>query len=127
MGYSKKGEYSQMKTLKLKLISLVAMVCLVLGLVVVGIYAAEIQYIKLGGNITFNVDDKSLYVQDVRIQEDMNSSTTPYSLKEKGKFMPGYINEEFNMNLWTYNNTYGGLMVYFDIINTVDESEFLCV
>ena len=98
------------------------MVCLVLGLVVVGIYAAEIQYIKLGGNITFNVDDKSLYVQDVRVQEDMDSSTTPYSLKEKGKFIPGYINEEFNMNLGTYNNTYGGLMVYFDIINTMDEN-----
>ena len=111
-----------MKTLRLKLISLIAMVCLVLGLVVVGIYAAEIQYIKLGGNVTFNVDDKSLYVQDVRMQEDMNSSTTPYSLKEKGKFMPGYINGEFNMNLGTYNNTYGGIIVYFDIINTVDES-----
>ena len=111
-----------MRTLKLKLISLIAMVCLVLGLVVVGIYAAEIQYIKLGGNITFSVDDKSLYVQDVRMQEDMNSSTTPYSLKEKGKFMPGYINGEFNMNLGTYNNTYGGIIVYFDIINTVDES-----
>ena len=42
-----------MKTLKLKLISLIAMVCLVLGLVVVGIYAAEIQYINLGGNIIY--------------------------------------------------------------------------
>ena len=69
-----------MKSLRLKIISLIAMVCLVLGLVVVGIYAAEIQYINLSGNITFNVDDKSLYVQDVRMQEDMQS--TPYSLKE---------------------------------------------
>ena len=93
-----------------------------LGLVVVGIYAAEIQYINLGGNITFNVDDKSLYVQDVRIQEDMDASTTPYSLKQQGKFIPGYINGSFSMNLGTFINSYSGLMVYFDIINTMDEN-----
>ena len=93
---------------------------LLLGLVVVGIYATEIQYINLSGNITFNVDDKSLYVQDVRVQEYMQSN--PYSLKEQGNFIPGYINGEFKMNLGTYNNTYGGLMVYFDIINTMDEN-----
>ncbi len=109
-----------MKTLRLKLISLIAMVCLVLGLVVVGIYAAEIQYIKLGGNITFSVDDKSLYVQDVRVQEDMQSN--PYSLKEQGIFIPGYINGEFNMNIGSFTNNYGGFSLYFDIINTVDES-----
>lgn len=56
------------------------MVFLVLALVVVGIYAAELQYINLGGNITFNVDDKCLYVQDVRMQEDNYNS--PYSLKQ---------------------------------------------
>ena len=111
-----------MKSLRLKLISLIAMVYLVLGLVVVGIYAAEIQYINLSGNLTFNVDDKSLYVQDVRVQEDMDSSTTPYSLKQHGKFIPGYINGSFSMNLGTFTNDYGGLMVYFDIINTMDEN-----
>ena len=97
-----------MKSLRLKLISLIAMVYLVLGLVVVGIYAAEIQYINLSGNLTFNVDDKSLYVQDVRVQEDMDSSTTPYSLKQHGKFIPGYINGSFSMNLGTFTNDYGG-------------------
>ena len=87
------------------------MVCLVLGLVVVDIYAAEVQYINLGRNITFSVDDKSLYVQDVRIQEDMDSTTTPYSLKQQGKFIPGYINGSFSMNLGTFINSYSGLMV----------------
>lgn len=108
-----------MKSLRVKLVSLIAMLCLVFGLVVVGIYAAEIQYINLGGSITFSVDDKSLYVQDVKMQEDNFSNS--YSLKEQGKFIPGYINGEFNMNLGEFNNDYGSFKLMFDIINTVDE------
>ncbi len=95
------------------------MVFLVLPLVVVGIYAAELQYINLGGNITFNVDDKCLYVQDVRMQEDNYNS--PYSLKKQGKFMPGYINGEFEMNLGDLENAYSSFVLYFNIINTVDD------
>ena len=108
-----------MKTLKLKLISLVAMVCLVLGLVVVGIYAAEIQYIKLGGNVVFDIGDKTLYLQDVLIKG--NDSDSAYSLKDKGKFVPGYVEEQFSMNLGQYSNNNNSFEIYYDIINTVDE------
>ena len=108
-----------MKTLRLKLISLIAMVCLVLGLVVVGICAAEIQYIKLGGNVVFDIGDKTLYLQDVLIKG--NDSDSAYSLKDKGKFVPGYVEEQFSMNLGEYSNNNNSFEIYYDIINTVDE------
>ncbi len=108
-----------MKTLRLKLISLIAMVCLVLGLVVVGICAAEIQHIKLGGNVVFDIGDKTLYLQDVLIKG--NDSDSAYSLKDKGKFVPGYVEEQFSMNLGEYSNNNNSFEIYYDIINTVDE------
>ena len=85
-------------TLKAKLISLVAMICLVAGIMLVGIFAAETQQIKLNGQVNFEIADKSLYVKDVRMQENMDTSTI-YSLQDSGRFMPGYVNGEFNMNL----------------------------
>lgn len=107
-------------SLKAKLISVVAMICLVVGVMLVGIFAAETQQIKLNGQVNFEIADRSLYVKDVRMQENMNSS--PYSLSEQGEFMPGYVNETFNMNLGDFTNTYGSFALYFDIINTIDET-----
>lgn len=69
-----------------------------LALLIVGVWAVgETQTITMQGSVNFEIADKSLYVQDVRIQEDNNSS--PYSLEEQGKFMPGYINGNFDMDL----------------------------
>ena len=108
-----------MRSVKVKLISLIAMICLVAGIMLVGIFAAQTQQIKLNGQVNFEIADKCLYVKDVRMQDDNNSS--PYSLSEQGKFMAGYVNGEFNMNLGNFTNTYGSFALYFDIINTVDE------
>ena len=109
-----------MKSLKVKLTSALIMVFVAIAMLIVGIYAAETQSIKLNGTVNFDINDKCLYVQDVRLQESMDSS--PYSLKEQGRFMPGYINGNFNMNLGTFTNTYGSFALYFDIINTMDET-----
>ena len=108
-------------SLKAKLISVVAMICLVVGIMLVGIFAAETQQIKLNGQVNFEIADKSLYVKDVRMQENMDTSTI-YSLKDSGRFMPGYVNETFNMNLGNFTNTYGSFALYFDVINTMDET-----
>ena len=110
-----------MKSLKVKLASIVSAFILALSLLIVGVWAVgQSQTITMEGSVNFDVADKSLYVKDVRMQEDNNS--TPYSLIEQDKFMPGYINGNFNMNLGEFTNDYGTFALYFDIINTMDES-----
>ena len=110
-----------MKSLKVKLVSIVSAFILALSLLIVGVWAVgQSQTITMEGSVNFNVADKSLYVKDVRMQEDNNS--TPYSLKDQDKFIPGYINGNFNMNLGEFTNDYGTFALYFDIINTMDES-----
>ena len=105
-------------TLKTKLISLVAMLCLMIGVLLVGIYAAQTQTITMQGSVNFEIADKSLYMKDVRIQMDNNSEPTSID-----GFLPGYINGNFDLNLGTsYTNTYGSFALYFDIVNTVDET-----
>ncbi len=74
----------------------------------------------MSGSVNFEIADKSLYVQDVRMQEEQNSE--PYSLKAQGKFIPGFINGNFYINLGDFTNTYGSFALYFDIINTMDET-----
>ena len=104
---------------KVKLMSVISLFILMLGVLILGVFAVGSQTIHLDGNVNFNVGDKSLYVKDVRLKEDMSSD--PVSLKETGRFMPGYINEILNMSLGDENiNSYGSIMLYFDIINTVD-------
>ncbi len=104
-----------MKTLRLKLISMLAMLFLMFGVLTVGIFAVNQQTVTLLGNISFRVEDRSLYVKQVRIKQDNNSEPQPVTA-----FMPGYINGEFNMNIGDYVNDIGSFALYFDIINTTD-------
>ena len=92
-----------------------------LALLIVGVWAiGETQTITMNGSVNFEIADKSLYVKDVRMQEDNNSA--PYSLKDQDRFMPGFINGNFDMNLGDFTNNYGAFALYFDIINTMDET-----
>ena len=110
-----------MKSLKVKLVSIVSAFILALSLLIIGVWAVgETQTITMSGSVNFEIADKSLYVQDVRMQEDNNSA--PYSLKDQGRFMPGYINGNFDMDLGDFTNSYGSFALYFDIINTMDET-----
>ena len=110
-----------MKSLKFKLFSSLSMFVIALSMLIIGVWAVgETQTITMNGSVNFEIADKSLYVQDVRMQEDNNS--VPYSLKDQGRFMPGFINGNFDMDLGDFTNSYGSFALYFDIINTMDET-----
>ncbi len=110
-----------MKSLRMKLFTGVSFFVIALALLIVGVWAVgESQTITMSGSVNFEIADKSLYVQDVRMQEEQNSE--PYSLKAQGKFIPGFINGNFYINLGDFTNTYGSFALYFDIINTMDET-----
>ena len=107
-------------SLKIKLFLLLAVSCLVIAIMIVGIYSAQFTQLSVSGTINFDVDDKSLYLQDVWMQED--NSSEPYSLKQENRFSAGYINGEFIINLGNFTNNFGSFSLYFDILNTLDEN-----
>ena len=106
-------------SLKMKLVSALAMMFLMVGVLIVGILGATQQTLTMTGNVQFNIADKSLYVKQVRIKQDNNSE--PQIVTD---FMPGYINGEFDMNIGDFtgvnSNTLGSFALYFDIINATD-------
>ena len=104
-------------SLKIKLISCISLFMLMIGVLIIGVYAATQQQLTMQGSVSFNVPDKSLYVKDVRIKQDMASEPTSID-----GFSPGYINGDFTLDLTgiTDENTYGSFSLYFDIINTTD-------
>ena len=102
-------------SIKLKLISFVTAFVMMLSIMVVGVYALQ-QTINLEGSINFQIDDKSLWVSDVRIKND--NYTEEQSIEN---FMPGYINTNFNLSISTITNNYGSFTLYFDIINTTEK------
>ena len=103
----------------MKLVSALAMMFLMVGVLIVGILGATQQTLTMTGNVQFNIADKSLYVKQVRIKQDNNSD--PQLVTD---FMPGYINGEFDMNIGDFtgvnSNTLGSFALYFDIINATD-------
>ena len=103
-------------SLKVKLISIGALFILMLGVLVFDVFAAT-QQLTLKGSISFNIRDKSLYVKDVRIKQNLNSQ--PQSIDS---FLPGYLNQDFDIDLTGIieTNTYGSFSLYFDIINTTE-------
>ena len=102
-------------SLKMKLVSAITAMILMLGVMLTGILAAQQQTLTMTGNVNFNIGDKSLYVKQVRIKQDNNSDPQVVS-----DFLPGYINSEFNMNIGEYSNLLGSFALYFDIINATD-------
>ena len=102
-------------SLKMKLVSAITAMILMLGVMLTGILAAQQQTLTMTGNVNFNIGDKSLYVKQVRIKQDNNSDPQVVS-----GFLPGYINGEFNMNIGEYSNSLGSFALYFDIINATD-------
>ena len=102
-------------SLKMKLVSAITAMLLMLGVMLTGILAAQQQTLTMTGNVNFNIGDKSLYVKQVRIKQDNNSDPQVVS-----DFLPGYINSEFNMNIGEYSNLLGSFALYFDIINATD-------
>ena len=98
-------------SIRMKLISLVTAFILVLGLIITGVLAAS-QQMTLTGSVTFNVTDKSLWVKSLSIKKD-NVNEEPVS-----DFLPGYINNNFNITIPPMTNNYGSFTLHFEIINT---------
>ena len=101
-------------SVKLKLISIMSAFILILGMLFVGVYAAN-QNINLKGTVNFDIGDTALYVKDVRIKD-------PNTLSGQGTtvegFMPGYVNTNFNLDLGTVTSSSGTFTLYIDVINT---------
>lgn len=101
-------------SVKLKLISIMSAFILMLGMLFVGVYAAN-QNINLKGTVNFDIGDTALYVKDVRIKD-------PNTLSGQGTtvegFMPGYVNTNFNLDLGTVTSSSGTFTLYIDVINT---------
>ena len=107
-----------MRSLKVKLLSVLMALCLVVTFLIVGIWAVGTQTINLKGQVDFSISDPSLYVKDIRIKDSMQSaSSTGETITN---FVPGYVNTTMNLNLGQIDNSTGGLSIYIDIINTTD-------
>ena len=104
-------------SLRVKLISLICAMVMVLSLLVIGVYAVESQKITISGSVEFNVDDTTLYVKDVRLQ----SSDALMSETMEG-FMPGYVNSNFRLNFGQLSSTTGSVSLQIDVVNTSSSS-----
>ena len=107
-----------MRSLKVKLLSVLMALCLVVTFLIVGIWAVGTQTINLKGQVDFSISDPSLYVKDIRIKNSMEDAS--YSGETIDNFVPGYVNTTMNLNLGQIDNSTGGLSIYIDIINTTD-------
>ena len=107
-----------MRSLRVKLLSCLVVVCLAVALLVVGIWAAGTQTINLKGQVDFSISDPSLYVKDIRIKNSMEDESSEGETIDN--FVPGYVNTTMNLNLGQIDNSTGGLSIYIDIINTTD-------
>ena len=100
----KKGEKKM--SLKVKLISVISLLVLMLGVLIIGVYAAT-QTINLRGSVEFDIGDTSLYVRDIRIQTETTGQAATIE-----NFMPGYINQSIELNLGTVASNSGSVNVY---------------
>ena len=108
-------------SVKSKLTAIITMTILVVCIIIVGVLAVGTQKISMKGNIDFNIADKSLYIRDVRIQQDTNEA--PYTVPG---FLKGYVNGDFKMDLSTQSimqNSTGSFVLYFDIVNLSQNSQ----
>ena len=99
-------------SLKVKLISCISLFMLMIGVLIIGVFAAT-QTINLKGTVNFDIDDTTLYVKDIRVQTE--STGEPETIEN---FIPGYINQSVDLNLGTVSSSSGTVNVYFDFINT---------
>ena len=110
-----KKEEGAKLSLKLKLFTCLSLAVVLICVFIVGVMAATKEKVLIDGSIVFVVDDQSLYVRDVRVQQDFSEKqqTVP-------GFTDGFINDEFHVDLTTVqssNNSTGTIAIYFDVIN----------
>lgn len=104
-------------SLKVKLISCISVFMLMIGILIIGVYAATQQTINLKGSINLEVANKSLYVSDIRMQTEVASEAQTID-----NFMPGYINDTLNVNIGEATSESGSVNLYFDVVNTSSDT-----
>ena len=101
-------------SLKIKLISAISLFVLIVGILMVGVFALPTQTISMKGSVSFDIADKTLYVKDVRLKNDNTLSGQGTTLDV---FEPGFINGEYKIDLGSISAD-TSFTLYFDIINT---------
>ena len=104
-------------TVKMKLMTVIAAFLIVLAVCIIAVFAASSASFTITGSIIFEVDNQSLFLQDVRVQQNLNEE--PKSLQG---FDKGFINGEYCVDMSTQQFSSSGngtFLVYFDIVNYV--------
>ena len=101
-----------MKSLRIRLISTAMAFVVALSMLIFGVWAiGSSQTITMNGNVTFNIEDDSLYIKDVKIRQDGVSE--PSSVVS---FMPGFINGNFDWRLRRFLTLlFGSIRAGYDI------------
>ena len=106
-----------MKSLKVKLVSIVSAFILALSLLIIGVWAVgEAQHINLSGSVNFTISNDTLYIKDIRIR-DVNDLTGKGSTIEN--FIPGFVNGDFDLDLGE-RTADTSFTLLFDVINTTE-------
>lgn len=104
-----------MKSLKVKLISIVSVFVLVLSTLIIGVWAVgESQHIKLSGSVNFTIADDTLYIRDIRVRDDGDLTGQGTTIDN---FIPGFVNGEVDLNLGTLSADTSFSLI-FDVVNT---------
>ena len=104
-----------MKSLKVKLVSIVSAFILALSLLIVGVWAVgEAKHINLSGNVNFTISDNTLYIKDIRVREaeDLTGQGTTID-----NFLPGFVNGDIDLDLGE-RTADTSFTLLFDVINT---------
>ena len=106
-----------MKSLKVKLVSIVSAFILALSLLIVGVWAVgEVKHINLSGNVNFTISDNTLYIKDIRVREaeDLTGQGTTID-----NFLPGFVNGDIDLDLGE-RTADTSFTLLFDVINTTE-------
>ena len=104
-----------MKSLKVKLVSIVSAFILALSLLIVGVWAVgEAQHINLSGSVNFTISDDTLYIKDIRVRDtgDLTGQGTTID-----NFLPGFVNGDIDLDLGE-RTADTSFTLLFDVINT---------
>ena len=104
-----------MKSLKIKLMSIISIFVLALSMLIIGVWAVgETQCINLSGNVDFTISEGLLYIKDIRMKDaddTINQGTTI------DNFIPGFVQSNFQLNLGSFNAT-SNFDLVIDVVNT---------
>lgn len=104
-----------MKSLKVKLVSIVSAFILALSLLIVGVWAVgEAQHINLSGSVNFTISDNTLYIKDIRVRDEGDLTGQGTTIDN---FLPGFVNGDVDLDLGE-RTADTSFTLLFDVINT---------